>query len=321
MYIRSTKPGYADRYFRRKVTGGLSSCIQGSPTDPECDVLANCVGLACGAYNESCDLGYEKYYLNCNAENFIERAITLGLKVQLKPVKGGVMVWQKGATLSGSDGAGHVAYVTKDEKEMGANRVYTSESGYGSKAFWNATREKGNGNWGAGAGYTYRGCIVPLNYVPEPTPTPTPSKTYDVVKTIPGYVNSNNAANRVNSNSSVAPGNYFVFNEANGMINITRTSGTPGWWINPGDNVIVPEPTPTPTPQPTGLKKGDRVRLIGLGNANSYGTGISTGRQTIGWEREVLNNPSDLAGRSNPIQVGNSTGTTGWFKETALEKI
>ncbi len=315
MYIRSTKPGYADRYFRRKATGGLSSCIQGSPTDPECDVLANCVGFACGAYNESCENGYEKYYLNCNAENFIERAISLGLKVQLKPVKGGIMVWQKGPTLSGSDGAGHVAYVTKDEVEMGANRVYTSESGYGSKAFWNAIREKGNGNWGAGTGYTYRGCIVLPNYVPEPTPTPTPSTKFNVGDKVlfTGILFADSygkgaGQSRTNLVATITAKNV----NGSKPYNINNGLG----WVAESDLTLYVEPTPTPTP--TGLKVGDNVKITGLGNSNSYGSGLSTGRQTIGWKRKVL---AIIPGRANSIRVGNENGTTGWFKETSLEKI
>lgn len=167
--IRTTKPGAGNKYFIRKANGGYSTCIQGKPTDANCNVLANCVGYACGAFNEECNLGYEKYWLNCNAENFIERAIALGLSVVKEPVVGGIMVWQKGATLSGNDGAGHVAICTKKNSDT---QVKTAESGYGGTAFWTATRNKGNGNWGAGSGYTYRGCIVnPVIGIINNTPT------------------------------------------------------------------------------------------------------------------------------------------------------
>ena len=169
---RTNKPTSNDKYFIRTSNGGFSSCIKGKPTDPECDVLANCVGFANGFFNEILDLGYEKYHLNCNAENFIERAIASGLSVVKEPVIGGIMVWQKGATLNGSDGAGHVAGVIK---KISDTQVKTAESGYGSKSFWTATRNKTNGNWGAGASYTYRGCIVPPGYVPEPIPEPIPT--------------------------------------------------------------------------------------------------------------------------------------------------
>ena len=157
MNIRTTKPGAGNKFYITKFKGGYSSCIQGSPTDSQCNVLANCVGYACGRFNEI--IGSMKYpSLNCNAENFIERARnTYGLEISPVPTLGGIMVWQKGATLSGNDGAGHVAVV---EKIIDSNTIYTSESGYGSSAFWNSTRRNSNGRWGLGSGYTFRGCIV-----------------------------------------------------------------------------------------------------------------------------------------------------------------
>lgn len=177
MNIRTSKPGAGNKFYITTSKGGYSTCIQGSPTDSQCNVLANCVGYACGRFNEI--IGSMKYpSLNCNAENFIERAKnTYGLQVVDKPSLGGIMVWQKGATLSGSDGAGHVAVV---ERIDSSNQIYTSESGYGGSAFWNSVRTNFNGKWGAGTGYSFRGCIVnpAIGYKPyEPSPTPTPQPT------------------------------------------------------------------------------------------------------------------------------------------------
>lgn len=157
MQMRTSKPGAGNKFYITKSKGGYSTCIQGSPTDSQCNVLANCVGYACGRFNEI--IGSMKYpSLNCNAENFIERARnTYGLEISPVPTLGGIMVWQKGSTLSGNDGAGHVAVV---EKIIDSNTIYTSESGYGSSAFWNSTRSNSNGRWGLGSGYTFRGCIV-----------------------------------------------------------------------------------------------------------------------------------------------------------------
>ena len=44
MNIRTTKPSAGNKFFNTKSNGGYSTCIQGSPTDKECNVLANCVG-------------------------------------------------------------------------------------------------------------------------------------------------------------------------------------------------------------------------------------------------------------------------------------
>lgn len=178
--MRTSKPKAGNKFYITKSKGGYSTCIQGSPTDV-CNVLANCVGYACGRFNEI--IGSMKYpSLNCNAENFIERAKnTYGLIVVPYPTLGGIMVWQKGATLNGSDGAGHVAVV---EKIIDGNTIYTSESGYGGSAFWNSTRSNSNGRWGLSAGYTFRGCIVnpaigDVHYV-KPTPAPSTPVSGDV---------------------------------------------------------------------------------------------------------------------------------------------
>lgn len=154
--MRTTKPSAGNKFYIRKANGGYSTCVQGSPTDKECNVLANCVGYACGRFNEI--IGSMKYpSLNCNAENFIERAKSLGLEVVNYPVLGGIMVMQKGNTLSYNDGAGHVFIV---EDIYDSNTIYTSESGYGGSAFWNSKRSNSNGRWGLGSGYKFRGCIV-----------------------------------------------------------------------------------------------------------------------------------------------------------------
>lgn len=154
--MRTTKPGAGNKYYIRKASGGYNGAIKGSPTDSECDVLANCVGYAIGRFNEIGGWGSCKYLSPVNAENFIQ--YKGDLEISQTPQVGACMVWQKGATLSGSDGAGHVAIV---EKVVSNTEVYTSESGYGSKAFWNQTRKKGSdGNWGCSASYKFLGFIL-----------------------------------------------------------------------------------------------------------------------------------------------------------------
>ena len=49
-------------------------------------------------------------------------------------------------------------------KKVNSNSsIYTSESGYGSTAFWNQTRNNSNGRWGLGSSYTFRAFI----YLPD----------------------------------------------------------------------------------------------------------------------------------------------------------
>ncbi len=64
------------------------------------------------------------------------------------------------------------------------------------------------------------------------------------------------------------------------------------------------------------LNVGDKVKIIGTGNGASDGS--SNTAYSIGWTREIL---KIYAGRKFPYQVGNSTGTTGFYKASALQKM
>lgn len=151
---RLTKPEAGNKYYIRKADGGYSDAIKGKPTDPDCNVLANCVGYAYGRFNEIGGYGKCKYLSPTNAENFIQ--YKGNLEVGQTPKLGACMVWQKGASLSGSDGAGHVAIV---EQIVSDTEIVTSESGWNSRAFWTQTRKKGSGNWGQSSSYQFLGFI------------------------------------------------------------------------------------------------------------------------------------------------------------------
>jgi surface antigen len=179
--MRTTKPEAGNKYYITKASGGYSAAIKGNikHRDKECDVLPNCVGYAYGRFNEIGGYGYCKYLYPTNAENFIQ--YKGNLEVGQVPKVGACMVWQKGKTLSGSDGAGHVAIV---EKVVSETEVYTSESGWSSsKPFWNQTRKKGSGNWGQGSAYKFLGFIYNPAVKDEPLPKPSqPSETTKTIK-------------------------------------------------------------------------------------------------------------------------------------------
>lgn len=153
---RLTRPTSGNKYYIRKANGGYSDAVKGKPTDSQCDVLSNCVGYAYGRFNEIGGYGYCKYLAPVNAEKFIQHRGPC--KVGQTPKVGACMVWQKGYTLNGSDGAGHVAIV---EKVISDTEVVTSESGWNnSKPFWTQTRKRGSdGRWGCGSAYTFLGFI------------------------------------------------------------------------------------------------------------------------------------------------------------------
>ena len=183
MEIRKSQPKN-NKYYIRQVSGGLNGAVAGSPTISGANVLANCVGYANGRFNEIINdpdlkgvVKAFKYQLVCNAENFIESAKKQGLKISDVPIQGGILVWQKGATLGGGDGAGHVAIVEEIYED---GSIFTSESGWGSRdwAFKNLVRTNDNGRWGQSSAYKFRGCIINPG-VKDPKIAPVPPLVVD----------------------------------------------------------------------------------------------------------------------------------------------
>ena len=159
--IRTSAPKKWYKIWNNANNGGLSWCINGKVKstgnpDPVANVLANCVGYANSRFNEIYNRltgkkGIMKYQLCCNAEDFWTVAPGQGLKRGQTPKAGAIMVW-----LGYGSAAGHVAIVERVDSK---NQVLTSESGYNAPKFWNSVRYKGDGNWGAGAGYKFLGFI------------------------------------------------------------------------------------------------------------------------------------------------------------------
>ena len=330
-FIRNSKPS-GNKNFMTTGSGGWNTCIKGYPNDPNANVLANCVGYASGRFNEIINeargtTGCTYKTLNCNAENFIERAKAAGLKTGSTPRVGAIGCAMKGSTLNGGDGAGHVWIV---EKVNSASSTYTSESGYGSTAFWNQTRSNSNGRWGLSAGYTFRAYIYLPDDVqkvvdgkvnpPAPTPTPGPSSKFNIGDKVvingPLYVNSNAASPSGNVSNKVTE----ITRKAVGAAHPYNTSGDLGWMDESSISAYVapapaPTPAPTPAPAPRPLSVGDTVKIIGTGNGSSYGK--SNTAYGIGWTRQIL---KIWDGRPYPYQVGNNSGTTGFYKAEALQR-
>jgi uncharacterized protein YraI len=75
--------------------------------------------------------------------------------------------------------------------------------------------------------------------------------TYTVYAGIPGYRDSYSALTKTNQVTTYAAGSYSIYKIYNGMINITRTPGVPGIWINPAQNPAPAAPAPIePAPSP-----------------------------------------------------------------------
>ena len=318
--MRTTRPAN-NKNFITRGSGGWNTCIKGSPRYQYADALANCVGYASGRFNEIINIARETSgctytTLNCNAVNFKERAEAAGLQTGSTPRRGAIMCWGK------EGDAGHVAIV---ERVNNNNSVYTSESGWGSSSiFWNSTRTNNNGRWGCGAGYYFR-CFIYLpddvqkaidaeEPKPTPTPAPTPSDKFNIGDKViingALYVSSTapspagSVSNKVTNITRKAPGTAHPYN----------TTGDLGW-MDESSISAYSEPTPAPAPEPRPLSVGDTVEIVGTGNGSSYGT--SNTAYGIGWTRQIL---KIWDGRSYPYQVGNSTGTTGFYRAEALKR-
>ena len=149
---RLTIPDKSNRFYIAKSEGGLNPGIP-RPSGSKLR-FANCVFYSIGRYAEL----YGVWLASTNAENFVNIAKGMGLKVSQKPALGAVAVWAKGKVGDGSDGAGHVANV---EIINDTGSIVTSESGWNAKQeFWTQTR-KNDGNWGQDSSYRFLGFILP----------------------------------------------------------------------------------------------------------------------------------------------------------------
>ena len=104
------------------------------------------------------------------------------------------------------------------------------------------------GNIGKKSGYNTRtwtkhGKLPYITYVKEEEKV----EQYTVIMNkIPVYTNSSNAKKNKNSVGTWSKGTYYVFNKYASMINITKTVGIAGAWINPNDNIVKETPITPP---------------------------------------------------------------------------
>lgn len=87
--------------------------------------------------------------------------------------------------------------------------------------------------------YVYEGQFVHNDDIKKVKYLKQITKTYEIlVDKILIYSNASDAKSNKNSKGYYSKGVYYIFNETNGMINITKTIGVAGAWINPNDNKI-----------------------------------------------------------------------------------
>lgn len=311
---RLTAPSISDKNWLHYTKGGYNYCILISGNS----CLPNCVGYAWGRWREL--LGAYHKLSRANAENWWGNTGD-GYQRGQTPRVGAVICWRKGQAGNAADGAGHVAIV---ERVNADGSITTSNSGYGGSRFWTATYKY---PYNVGKNYFFQGFIY-NPAIKEDAPTKPITPTQDNTN---GYTGKFKVGDKV-----VINGSLFVSSKAlnasskvnNKVTTITRvaantahpynTTGDLGW-MNESDIKLYQEPAPTPKPTPTPnneLKAGDKVKIIGTGNGSADGDKRTAGG--IGWTRTIL---KVYSGKPFPYRVGNSSGTTGFYKAEALKKL
>ena len=166
MFIQRDKPKKGDVWFTGTESGGISTCIKGQPTDPDCDRLANCVAIV-GAYNKAAcaDLSKPKWgpiMYPPNAGGILTYAQSLGLPTSTKPAVGSLIIWKKGA-LTQANTLGHVAFVTDVDAD---GTIHTAESEWRGRAWVNRTYKP---PYAYASGYTFIGFVLQPGTTPAQT--------------------------------------------------------------------------------------------------------------------------------------------------------
>lgn len=304
-----TVPADTDPYFIRKQYGGYSPCIQGRPEKFPGSPLANCVGYAWGIAaereeNPNCNIGFVGGTTwPTNAWHWIDNPN--GRQTGLTPQLGAIACWRNSDWTNG-----HVASV----EQINADGSWVaSESGYNGYIFRTHTYPADNSK----PGFTFQGFIY-LNW-PEDPPLP-PSGDTDVLYPIAlgdkvRIIGKGKAS--VDGGGNIAYGigwiRYIIEIYENGGYPFRvgfRDGRTTGFYRADALEVIEHADA---KPE---LKKGDKVEITRIGNANSYGTGRKA--YGVGWRRWIK---KIYPGRPYPYQVGDATGTTGFYKADALKKL
>lgn len=121
---------------------------------------------------------------------------------------------------------------------------------------------------------------------------------YKLENSVKAYYSADSARSGVDARATYGAGNYYVYKEFNGMLNITRKENQPGGWINPKDNKAqtIKPVTKTVTKAPVEKKETTNV-----GVKNSNGT-FSLKVKTYGYMNAA--NAKDHAKSVNVKQPG-----------------
>lgn len=135
----------------------------------------------------------------------------------------------------------------------------------------------------------------------SPTPSTikkTNSTTYTLNNDVKVYNNAALAKSKKGSSSTYKSGNYFIFKEFNGMMNISKTSGRAGAWINPTDNKAIIAKTKPATSITTNTSNNTQTQTI----KNNITQGAN---YVLKNKINVYNTAADARNSSNPTSTYN----------------
>lgn len=161
----------------------------------------------------------------------------------------------------------------------------------------------------------------------KPTTSTSSGETYKLVASCKIYMSAANAKNRKGSVGTYGAGTYYVFNKADGMINITKTKGVAGGWINPNDNKVATSNTSTSSGSYYKKYTGDSDSIVSalnsIGVDSSYknrekiakANGISGYSGTASQNTKMLNLlKQGKLKKAGTTSSGNTT-TTSYYKK------
>ena len=197
---RLEAPSQTNKNYIHYTKGGYNYCIQINKKTGSC--LPNCVGFAWGRWREL--LGEKPKLCKDNAEKWY--GYNDGYKRGQTPKIGAVICWRKGTTLSGKDGAGHVAIV---EENLPNGVIVTSNSAYNGTRFYT---KKLKPPYSIGKDYHFQGFI----YNP---------KEYDEQWTTGDYILTN--SKYIRTSPKVTANNYVLVKECMASVKPKLTSSKP----------------------------------------------------------------------------------------------
>lgn len=161
----------------------------------------------------------------------------------------------------------------------------------------------------------------------KPSTSTSSGETYKLVTSCKIYMNAANAKNRKSPVSTYSAGNYYVFNKSDGMINITKTKGVAGGWINPNDNKTSSSSTSTSSgsyyKKYTGSTDSIVTALNSIGVDSSYSNrekiakanGISGYSGTASQNTKMLNLLKQGKLKKAGTTSSSNTTTTSYYKK------